>query len=107
MPADPNQAGLARLSEELEEELCIVHAPRDHCLVSPWLLLTGWHTYVESLNLPMECVCQLVALPCSHSGDIKALSAAVEIYFQGATLLIDSTDELVLQRLNLPNPGKQ
>lgn len=102
-----DQVLLVQLTKELEEELQTVHIPKDRRLISPWLLTTGWHTYVESLNLTTELACQLVALPQSHEKGVEALSTAVETYFQEALCLIDDTDELVLQRLNSPDPTKR
>ncbi|KAF8124465.1 hypothetical protein EV363DRAFT_1178010, partial [Boletus edulis] len=105
-PAGSNEPLLAQLARELEEELLTVHVSKDRRLISPWLLTTGWHTFVESLNIPIEHACRLVALPPSHKREVEALSAAAEIYFQEAISLIDSTDELILKRLNSPDPTK-
>ena len=107
-PAGQNQTALlAQLTKELENELRMVQVPKDRRLVSPWLLTTSWHTYVESLNLPIDQLCRLVALPQPQEKAVETLSAAVETYFQEAISLIDSTDELVLQRLNSPDPVKK
>ena len=67
-----------------------------------------WLAYICGELEPSHGVCLSAGCSASsHSGDIEALSAAGETYFQEATSLIDSTDELVLQRLNSPDPAKQ
>ena len=104
---DPTQALMEELMESLNKELHTVQAPVDRCLVSPWLLTTGWHVYMESMNLPMDVLRQMVSLPHSHELQHQTLLTAIELYFQEGVALINSTDERVLQRLNSPDPAKK
>ncbi|KAG6328002.1 hypothetical protein ID866_11087 [Astraeus odoratus] len=86
-----------KVMKELQKELDMVEAPSDQRLVSPWLLTTRWHEYVESLNTPIRELCCQVALPQPQEKDFETLINMVELYFQNAVDLIKSTDELVLQ----------
>ncbi|KAI6010547.1 hypothetical protein EDC04DRAFT_2610128 [Pisolithus marmoratus] len=51
-------------------------------------------------------LCSLVALPKNDDGDIPGLKDVVEAYYEEAIPLLDRTGELVLQRLNSPDPIK-
>ena len=101
-----DEATTARLMEELREQLKNVQAPTDHRLVSPWLCTTRWHEYVAGRGISIKDLRRSIALPQSDELKYKDLHAIVEDYFQEALALIESTDELVLQRLNSPDPVK-
>ncbi|KAI5984020.1 hypothetical protein EDC04DRAFT_2914565 [Pisolithus marmoratus] len=51
-------------------------------------------------------LCSLVTLPKNNDGDMPGLRDAVEAYYEEALSLLDRTGELVLQRLNSPDPIK-
>lgn len=99
-----------KVMKELEKELDMVQVSNDGRLVSPWLLTTRWHEYVAAFDTPAKEIRGRVALPQPDKGDeedFRTLKDMVEAYFQEAVSLIDSMDELVLQRLNSPDPMKQ
>lgn len=104
----PSRRLLHQLMHELEEELegpqARTQVPRDPRLVSLWLLFTGWPAYVDSLELSNEAVCGLASLPKSRELGHRRLAAAVDTYFHEAVSLLDTMDELVLKRLNSPDP---
>ncbi|KAJ3538055.1 hypothetical protein NMY22_g5325 [Coprinellus aureogranulatus] len=99
-------------SETLEDKFCAfdvnatvtVSAPADKRLISPWLLRTGFHKYVEGHNIS-ELV-RLCAMPGDDEGSISVLQDLVLEYMEGATALIDRTDPLVLQLLNTKDAQK-
>ncbi|KAI6041173.1 hypothetical protein EDC04DRAFT_2893388 [Pisolithus marmoratus] len=90
------------LLKELEPTLQVVQTPLDGCRVSPWLLTTQWHEHMAGKDIKQ--LCSLVALPKNNDGDIPGLRDAVEAYYEEALSLLDKTGELVLQRLNSPDP---
>ena len=97
----------AKLMEELNKQLeNDVQAPTDHRLVSPWLRTTRWHEYVAGSGFSTDQLRRSIALPRPNEADYKELHTILEDYFQGALALMDTTDELVLQRLNSPDPAK-
>ncbi|KAI6017929.1 hypothetical protein EDC04DRAFT_2607927 [Pisolithus marmoratus] len=90
------------LLKELDQQLKTVQVPTDHCLVSPWLLTTHWHEWARWLRKPTEELCALVSPPCPSLPDeahLKTLAQSIQLYFEEAVSLIDTTDELVLQQL--------
>ena len=93
--------------KELEKEQDTIQASGNHRLVSPWLLTTRWHEYVADFDIPAKELCRRVALPRPDEEDYRTLMDVVEVYFREAEALIDGTDELVLQRLNSPDPAKK
>ena len=58
-------------------------------------------------NIPISKLRQLVALPQAHETGLINLPQAVKCYFDEALAFIDIISELVLQRINSPNPIKQ
>ncbi|KAI6009129.1 hypothetical protein EDC04DRAFT_2610721 [Pisolithus marmoratus] len=92
------------LLKELEPTLQVVQTPLDGRMVSPWLLTTRWHEHMAGKDIKQ--LCSLVALPKNNDGDIPGLRDAVEAYYEEALSLLDKTGELVLQRLNSPDPMK-
>lgn len=99
------------LLDEIEQELTVVEASSDHRMVSPWLVHTNWHTYVaqNSLAKNISGWRRLVTIPTAKDTWWtlwRYLRQATETYFSKALDLIDITDELVLKRLNSPNPSR-
>lgn len=72
-------------------------------MISPWLMRTGWHLYTNGQD-PKQLK-QFVSMP--QEGEYDGLQASILEYFDCTTNLIDSTDELVLQRLNTSDPIKE
>lgn len=106
---DPKEIMMTKLMEELDKELKVVQVPSDHRLISPWLLTTRWHEHIATTNMSIDELRKMIALPQSHAEEpfCKNLQQLVDIYFQEAIQLMDTTDELVLQRLISPDPVKQ
>jgi Orsellinic acid/F9775 biosynthesis cluster protein D len=107
LPKSSRSIMVEQLMKEVNKELNMVQVPSDHRLVSPWLLTTQWHKYVESYNTSIEVLRGRVAFPQPQEEDYYTLIHSVELYFQKAVDLIENTDELVLQRLNSPDPIKK
>ncbi|KAI6100651.1 hypothetical protein F5141DRAFT_1066224 [Pisolithus sp. B1] len=99
-----HQSLVDSLLKELEPTLQVVQIPLDGRMVSPWLLTTRWHEHMAGKDIKQ--LCSLVALPKNNDGDIPGLRDAVEAYYEEALSLLDRTGELVLQRLNSPDPTK-
>jgi Protein of unknown function (DUF3505). len=70
--------------------------------VTPWLLTTRWHEHVAGYETGE--LKALVAHP--KRTEFPRLLEAIKHLFEGAICLIDETPELVLQRLNTPDPDK-
>ncbi|KAI6096772.1 hypothetical protein F5141DRAFT_1067498 [Pisolithus sp. B1] len=99
-----------KLLKELGEQLHTVQVPTDGRLITPWLLTTRWNEWAKWLKKPTEELRALVALPRSSTAEeehYKMLPECIQLYFEEALALIDTTDELVLQRLNSPDPAKE
>ncbi|KAI6020604.1 hypothetical protein EDC04DRAFT_2607400 [Pisolithus marmoratus] len=107
---DSRERALAdKLPGELEEQLKTVQIPKDNWLVSPWLLTMHWHEWAWWLRKPTEELCAMVALPrpsLPKEEHYKTLVETIELYFEEAVTMIDSTNKLVLQWLNSPDPVK-
>ncbi|KAI6009128.1 hypothetical protein EDC04DRAFT_2964128 [Pisolithus marmoratus] len=99
-----HQSLVDSLLKELEPTLQVIQTPLDGRMVSPWLLTTRWHEHMAGKDI--KKLCSLVALPKNNDGDIPGLRDAVEAYYEKALSLLDKTGELVLQRLNSPDPMK-
>ncbi|KAI6045850.1 hypothetical protein EDC04DRAFT_2888439 [Pisolithus marmoratus] len=96
--------------KELGEQLNTVHVPTNGQLVTPWLLTAHWNEWAKWFKKPMEELCALVSLPWPSLPDkehYRTLPESIRSYFEEAVMLIDTTDNLVLQRLNLPDPAKE
>ncbi|KIK25617.1 hypothetical protein PISMIDRAFT_22752 [Pisolithus microcarpus 441] len=79
--------------------------PEDEHVISPWLRTTRWHEHVAGHDTSM--LLRLVEIPRSDDDMLlPGLKAAVGLYFDEALALLQVTDELVLQRLNSPDPLK-
>ncbi|KIK17462.1 hypothetical protein PISMIDRAFT_15045 [Pisolithus microcarpus 441] len=99
-----------KLLTELDQQLKTVQVPTDGRLITPWLLTTRWNEWAKWLNKPTEELRALVSLPRPSSAEdehYSTLSDSIRLYFEEAVMLIDTTDELVLQRLNSPDPAKE
>jgi hypothetical protein len=70
--------------------------------VSPWLLTTRWHEHIAGYD-PGELK-QLVAVP--KKDEFPGLHDAIQYLFQVGLDMVNSSPELVLQRLNTPDPAK-
>jgi hypothetical protein len=70
--------------------------------ISPWLLTTRWHEHIAGHD-PIELK-ELVTVPKKH--EFPGLHDAVKYLFKVALDMIDNCPELVLQRLNTPDPAK-
>ncbi|KAG6382208.1 hypothetical protein JVT61DRAFT_861 [Boletus reticuloceps] len=99
---------ITTLMAELDKELEVVQIPTDNRLISPWLRTTRWHEHVAATSMSIDNLRAGVALPRPETEEpcCKKLQQLVEQYFQEALELIDTTDELILQRLNSPDPAK-
>lgn len=68
--------------------------------ISPWLMKTRWHEYIPESLMPL---CQSLVQPPRNS-IFNHLRDSIFHYFNEATHLIESTDDLILQILNTPHP---
>ncbi|KAI5996060.1 hypothetical protein EDC04DRAFT_2612936 [Pisolithus marmoratus] len=82
-----HQSLVDSLLKELEPTLQVIQTPLDG-------------------HMDIKQLCSLVAFPKNNDGDIPGLRDAVEAYYEEALSLLDKTGELVLQRLNSPDPMK-
>lgn len=71
--------------------------------VSPWLLKTKWHVHVEPFDRGE--LRALVAVP--KQREFPGLKEVMTAYLKSATAKIDLTTELVLRKLNSPDPVKE
>lgn len=72
-------------------------------MISPWLMRTGWHLYADGKD-PKQLKAY-VSMP--QQGEFDGLHTNILEYCDYATNLMDSTDELVLQRINTSDPTKE
>ncbi|KAI5996093.1 hypothetical protein EDC04DRAFT_2612803 [Pisolithus marmoratus] len=86
-----HQSLVDSLLKELEPTLQVIQTPLDGRMVA---------------GMDIKQLCSLVALPKNDDGDIPGLKDVVEAYYEEAIPLLDRTGELVLQRLNSPDPIK-
>lgn len=97
---------MKQLMNNLEGQLENVVVPTDHRLVTPWLHMTRWHEYVANSGLSIDWLRRSIMPPQKNEIDCKNIHRIVESYFRQALDLLDRTDELVLQRINSPDPIK-
>jgi hypothetical protein len=93
------------MMKDMESVLQVIEVPQDKRTVSPWLLTTRWHEHLAG-NKP-EDLMDLVAIPKRNDELMPLLKEHVEAYFERALTLLSTTDELILQRLNSPDPMKE
>src|SRR5882757_6351388 len=97
-----HQEAIDRMRKEMEEVTSVELVPQEGRMVSPWLLTTEWHKHVAGHDVP--ALRKLVEIPKANDAEMPGLQSAVEAYFEHALTLLDTTDELILQRLNSPDP---
>lgn len=111
LPAQQPEDIKARLVEDLlcdlARQLDVTQVQqRDERIISPWLMTTRWREYIASLGSTTSVLRAQVAIPKDNDPELGGLSGAVLSYFEEATRLLDSTDEIVLMHLNSPDPEK-
>lgn len=74
-------------------------------LISPFLLRSHWHKLVQPYTEQISQLCDLVAMP--KDDEFPELQGHIHTYFDRATRLLDHTEDLVLQRVNSPDPDKE
>jgi len=102
---DPIQVLIRSVIEEIEPTLQVLQLPQDDREISPWLLTTRWHEHIAGLQ-PSH-LCNFISLPKDNEEDMPKLRENVKAYFEEALELLSTTDELILKRLNSPDPLKQ
>jgi hypothetical protein len=98
----PDDIYLKNLKSWMSEDDDICPSDLNAHQISPWLLSTRWHEHVEGLEV--EELRKLVATP--KKTEFPGLQEGLQyltIYCLGA---MESTPELILQRLNTPDPMK-
>ena len=100
-----HQEVIDRMRKEMAEVTVVEQVPQESRMVSPWLLTTKWHEHVAGHDISM--LRKLVEIPKADDPDMPHLQEAVEEYFRHAQTLLEVTDELILQRLNSPDPIKE
>lgn len=95
------------LREEINRGLPEESTSLDERTISPWLRTTKWHEHVARYQV--KSLHKLVEMPGREDNDPHApgIKRAVKDYFNEALMLLEQTDELMLQRLNSPDPAKQ
>ena len=80
---------------------------QDKHVISPWLCFTKWQEHVAGYD--SKTLMKLVEIPDKHDMDPWApgIRNAVKTYFNEALALLPVTAELILQRLNLPDPQSE
>jgi hypothetical protein len=96
------QALIQSMMKEIEPTLQVLQIPQDNCQISPWLLTTQWHEHIAGLE-PSH-LCKLVCLPKDNEADMPKLRENIKAYFEEALELLPTIDELILKRLNSPDP---
>ena len=91
------------IRESMSKVTQVTPQERNARAISPWLLATKWDKHIA--GFPVEELRSLIATP--KEREFPGLIRCVRDYFERATDLIDHTDELVLQRLNSPDPTKE
>jgi hypothetical protein len=100
-----HQEVIDRMRKEMAEVTTVEQVARESRMVSPWLMTTKWHEHVAGHNISM--LRKLVEIPKVDNAEMPGLQYAVEEYFRHAQTLFEVTDELILQRLNSPDPIKE
>ncbi|KAG2063025.1 hypothetical protein BDR04DRAFT_953732, partial [Suillus decipiens] len=92
------------MRREMAEVTRVEQVPQDNRMVSPWLLSTKWHEHTAGHD--PATLRKLVEIPKADDPIMPDLTYAVEQYFESALVILDTTEELILQRLNSPDPLK-
>lgn len=99
-----HQRAIDAMRQEMSEVTRVDQVPQENRMVSPWLLTTEWHKHV--IGHEAAALRKLVEIPQDTHPIMPGIATAVEQYFKSASILLDTTDELILQRLNTPEPSK-
>lgn len=100
-----NTTLITRLREQRNKAIrSYVPQDIDARAVSPWLLTTGWHLHVQPF--PVAELQRLVESP-RKNDPLYKLSNAIDMLFERGLTLLDQTPELILQKLNSPDPQKK
>ncbi|KIK80754.1 hypothetical protein PAXRUDRAFT_15616 [Paxillus rubicundulus Ve08.2h10] len=91
---------------QVSSKVTTTHTPQDEHIISPWLCTTRWHEHVGEHDIQM--LRRLVKIPGRNDDNACApgIKGAVKTYFDEALALLPLTGELVLQKLNSPDPAK-
>jgi hypothetical protein len=100
-----HQEVIDRMRKEMAEVTMVEQVPQESRMVSPWLMTTKWHEHVAGHDISI--LRKLVEIPKADDPEMPHLQEAVEEYFRHAHTLLEVTDELILQRLNSPDPIKE
>jgi hypothetical protein len=103
--AHNHQEAIDRMRTEMAGVTSIEQVSQDNRMVSPWLRTTKWHEHVAGHDT--LALRKLVEIPKTDDIEMPGLQKAVEGYFKHTLTLLDLTDELILQRLNSPDPVKE
>ena len=104
-PLHDHQDIIDRLRKEMAEVTRVEEVAQENRMISPWLMTTKWHEHVAGHDISM--LRKLVEIPKADDPEMPHLQEAVEEYFIHAQTLLKVTDELILQRLNSPDPIKE
>ena len=108
IPDQPAITSTDTIVQELRNDIAKVipdsQFPKDNRLISPWLLTTRWHEHVTGYNVAF--LHSLVSIK-NIKQCIPAISAATLNYFNEVIGILPATDELVLKKLNSPDPQKR
>jgi Orsellinic acid/F9775 biosynthesis cluster protein D len=91
---------LKELMEVIEQEY--EEGGNDARQISPWLLSTRWHEHIEGYDT--KELRELVKVP--SKDEFPGLREGLEHLFALALEAVDELPELVLQKLNTPDPAK-
>lgn len=103
-PDDPLHQVIRQLRNDVSQNISKHHAPQDERIISPWLRITRWHEHVAGHDINL--LQKLVQVPDKDNMDpaMPGIKRAVEFYFQEALACLKVTDDLILQKLNSPDP---
>ncbi|KAG2045750.1 hypothetical protein BDR06DRAFT_1015331 [Suillus hirtellus] len=100
-----HQEVIDKMRKEMADVIRVEQVPQEKRMVSPWLLTTKWHEHVAGHDV--ATLRRLVEFPKVDDPIMPKIAHGVEAYFDGALRLLEVTDELILQRLNSPDPLKE
>jgi hypothetical protein len=100
-----DQEAIDRMRKEMAEVTRVEQIPQEKRMVNPWLLTTKWHEHVAGHEV--ATLRKLVEIPKVDDPIMPDIAKAVETYFESALVLLETTDELILQRLNSFDPLKE
>jgi len=93
-------ANLQNLMYSAEEEFIVEGLNSRQ--ISPWLLSTCWHEHIDGYNT--EELRKLVAIP--SKTEFPGLHEGLQLLYEFGLEAMDELPELVLQKLNTPDPAK-